>query len=215
MIQQGGQVRIKRNGGLLKLFAVSNTHPASGCGCLCMLQDRDNGSFACPVVGVTYIEGSGYFSGDDVSSAWGGLYFADSRDETVLRGGMVFDCNDPLCCCGHRVVPQVHRRGAGVVALSGEDEFHAGLSDECLDDSKRGIFAFKHWALFDMKLKIGEDFVGQDSGGKLRGIETVGLNRLSDADAASIGMRKCTCVEFSDESEAAEEGLAEAHPLFL
>jgi hypothetical protein len=82
--QQSGQVRIERDGGLLKLFAGSDVCPASGCGCLRKLQDRHNGRFANTVVGVTYIEGSGYFSGNDVSSAWGSLYFADSCDETVL-----------------------------------------------------------------------------------------------------------------------------------
>ncbi len=112
-------------------------------------------------------------------------------------------------------MPQVHRRGASVIGLSSEDEFHASLSDECLDDSKRRVFVLEHGALFDMELEIGEGFVIQSSSGKLHGVEAVSLNCLSDADAVSIGTRKCVRVEFSDQSEAAEEGLVEANALFL
>src|SRR5437868_14282741 len=106
-----------------------------------------------------------------MSGAGSGFYFADSRDEAVLRTGVVLDCNDPLGSGGDSVMPQVHRCGACMVGLSGEDEFHASLSDECLDDSKRCIFALEHGALFDMNFEIGEGFAGQSSGGKRRGVE--------------------------------------------
>ena len=87
------------------------------------------------------------------------------------------------------------------VGVSGEDEFHASLSDQCLDDSERCIFAFEHRALFDMNFEIGERFAGQSSGGKRRGIEAIVVNRLPEADAVPIGTRKCVRVELSDQPE--------------
>ena len=68
-------------------------------------------------------------SGDDVSCAGRGFYSADRRDERLMRAGINFDCNDPLGSGGDGVMPQVHRCGARMVGLSGEDEFHARLSD--------------------------------------------------------------------------------------
>jgi hypothetical protein len=54
--EQGGQVWVKWNRGLLKLPGGGNVHAASGCGCLGVSQDRENGSLANSVVGVTHIE---------------------------------------------------------------------------------------------------------------------------------------------------------------
>src|SRR5277367_6484612 len=109
----------------------------------------------------------------------------------------------------------MHRRGSCVVGLTGEDEFHASLSDECIDDSKREILALEHRALFDMELKVGEGIVRQDRRWKLRGVESVGLNCRLNSNAISIGVRQRLRIEFADKSEATEEGFAEAHTFFF
>src|SRR5258708_27381087 len=74
-IQEGGQVRIEWDRGLLELPGGCNVHAASGCGGLRVFQDGENGGLANSVVSVTDIEGSGYFSRDDVFGARSGPYF--------------------------------------------------------------------------------------------------------------------------------------------
>jgi hypothetical protein len=54
--KQVGQVRIKWNRGLLKLPGAGNVDATSGCGRLGMFQDREEGSLAKCVIGVTQIE---------------------------------------------------------------------------------------------------------------------------------------------------------------
>ena len=116
------------------------------------------------IVGVTYVERGGHASGDDVCRARQNIHCSDGCNEIIMRLRVVFDCDDPLRCGGHRVLPHIHGRRAGMIGLTGEDELHASLTDECADDSKRSIFAFKDWSLLNMKLQIGEGFVGQGHG---------------------------------------------------
>src|SRR5580698_5680344 len=129
--------------------------------------------------------------------------------------GIVFNVDDPICDGGYRVVTQMHRRGAGVICLSGEDEFCASLADKCLDDSKRKIFTFKHRPLFYMELEIGEDIVGQDCCGELFRIKAVSLNRLTNGDVVSIGKDECLSTKFTYQGEASEKGLAEPNALLF
>ena len=114
-------------------------------------------------------------------------------------------------------MPQrAHRRGAGVVGLAGEDEFHAGLSDDGARRRRGAAFAFEHRALLDVELEIARRRSRRcAAAGSSCGVEAEVADGLGDGDAVAIGARERRRVEFADEREAAEERLGEAHALLF
>ena len=71
--------------------------------------------------------------------------------------GVALDLGDPLRGGGEGVVAETaHGRGACVVGLAGEDELHAGLADDGLDDAEWRAFALEDWALLDVELEVAE-----------------------------------------------------------
>ena len=94
-------------------------------------------------------------------------------------------------------------------------KLQAGLADDGLDDAERRYLRFQAPGLARCGTRDRRRLRRQGSGGQLRGVEAEVADRLGDADAVAIGARECLCIEFADEREAAEEGLAEAHALFF
>ncbi len=108
-----------------------------------------------------------------------------------VASGVALNFDDPLGGGGECVVAKgSHGRGAGVVGLAGEDEFHAGLSGDGVDHTERAAFAFEDWALLDVEFEIAEGGVGDDGRGKLRRVEAEVADGVGDADAAAIDASK-------------------------
>src|SRR5260370_10706914 len=124
--------------------------------------------------------------------------------------GIGFERDDPFGGSGHRVVAEMHWRGAGVVGLACEREWHAGLSGDCTDDNERGCFALKDRALLYVDLEIGEGIARQGYRWKLFGFEAEVADSFHYAYAIFARAGESLFVEFADQSEAAEEWLVEA-----
>ena len=110
---------------------------------------------------------------------------------------------------------RAHRRGAGVVGLSGEDELHTGLARDGVDHAKGAGFTFEYGALLNVKLEVGEGGVVEYGVGEFCGVEAEVADGVGDGDAVAVGADEGGGVERADQRETAEERFGETHPFFF
>ena len=113
------------------------------------------------------IDGEHHAAGNDVDRAGRCLDPADGADHAVL--GMLardlFQRQRHLGGAGERIVPQIHRHGAGVAGLAGHRDAQPALADDAGDDAERLALRLQHRPLLDVHLDVARGILRPVGGG--------------------------------------------------
>ncbi len=149
-------------------------------------KQRLHSGLACGVVGVTHVEAHMHCARDHVARIRFHIYMAHGGDQSFRALRERFHRDDPLCRAGQRIAAQMHRRGAGMIGVSGPRESVPRLAHDGSHSGNAQILRLENRTLFDVNLEEAQRVVTDCRLFDLSGIEPEGANRVLERDAVCI-----------------------------
>src|SRR6185369_5034611 len=142
---------------------------------------------------MSHIEGQSSFAWDHVRRAWLHFDSAHRCHQTRHFASRSLYCINPFGCARKRIVSKIHWCRTSVIRTAYKCEFQTTLPNNCLNRRKRLSQLFQNWSLLDVKLKVTQSVVLQNSFSYLLRIQAKIIDGLANGNSLPV----CMTQEFS------------------